>query len=1365
LIPVQFTRLRLSGFKSFVQPAELLIEPGLTGVVGPNGCGKSNLVEALRWVMGESSARGLRGGEMDDVIFAGTAARPAYDLAEVTLQLRGADMSAPGQGQVDEIELCRRIGRGVGSSYRLNGRETRARDVQILFADAASGARSAAIVSQGQIGALVEAKPAERRRILEDAAGVAGLQARRHEAELRLQAAEANLGRVHDLIVTLSEQHERLRKQARQAARYRELSAAFRETEAALLAGRWRAARAALVAAEAALEQARERVAGSARAVADLRQERDATAADVQRLRAAEASLGADLARLGERLQAAANEVAQLEARRRALIEREAQTAHDLDHARATLADAGAMRARLEVERAALLEQSEARDREIEHAAAEETARGALEAAEACFRQALAALADLEAREKQLRQRHEQVARDRTSLEAAERQAQGDRSSLGDDQGDPADDDDAAGNEVRLEAVLQAAEEAEAALSLAEERGEKAARALTQAEQHRQELRQRRDALAAARRRLEDDRRRLIERRRELDGRRERLDGRRAQLDEKAAEREERRSGLKIADREMALAAAEPELTTAGAQLAAARESHAFAEEKSDRARKEAATISAAVDRLGSELRAIAELCEPDGAFARIIDAVAITEGYADAVAAALGDELLASLDQAAPSYWCGIADHERDLPRLPPGLRSLAEFVTAPGELAQRLAQIGVVEPDRAEVLQAQLAQGQRLVSLEGGLWRWDGFVRRPDGSRSAAARLRQQARRQALERALIDRRGDLEAHQAGLERSTADGRAAAAALEEAKAALAACEAARETLRLELAEARSADAALLAELAALADETASIEAAQSELAEAVRSFEREQAALESTAAELADGAEVEAALALADTAYDDCEAVDRNAKAARVEARERAAGARRAATAAQGEVERWHAKMRAAASALQERARVQARLDAELARIDAERRGLDQAEETLAAALAESATAIRGAGAELAEAEADLERHRAGHAAAAAEQARGRDRRMAEAARLQELTRDIALWRERSEAGHARLREFDERRAALQVELSGLAEAPAGLAQQEHALEAQLAEAKTRQQALERQRADAESELASREARLELAEAERIEAREAGARLEAQLERARAEDAAAETAWRERAPSGPVEVPREPPDPGELALLEERLAKLAASRERLGPVNLRAVDEAAELEIRLQTLQTERDELTGAIERLRRAIASLNREGRERLRAAFAQVEQHFEALFVRLFGGGQARLALTDLEDPLAAGLELAASPPGKKLQSLSLLSGGEKALTALALVFAVFLTRPSPLCVLDEVDAPLDDANVERLGDLLEELAEGTRTRFVVVTHHPLTMARMDRLYGVTMLERGVSQLVSVDLGDAMALRATA
>ena len=225
------------------------------------------------------------------------------------------------------------------------------------------------------------------------------------------------------------------------------------------------------------------------------------------------------------------------------------------------------------------------------------------------------------------------------------------------------------------------------------------------------------------------------------------------------------------------------------------------------------------------------------------------------------------------------------------------------------------------------------------------------------------------------------------------------------------------------------------------------------------------------------------------------------------------------------------------------------------------------------------------------------------------------------------------------------------------------------------------------------------------------------------------------------------------------------LADAEARLERLVRERAGMGPVNLVAETEAQELETRIAGLSAEREDLTAAIARLRQGIAALNREGRERLVAAFAKVNEHFERLFTRLFGGGHAHLALDEGDDPLEAGLEIMASPPGKRLQTLSLLSGGEQALTAIALLFAVFLTNPAPICVLDEVDAPLDDANVDRFCRLVEEIAETAATRFLVITHHRITMARMDRLFGVTMAERGVSQLVSVDLQAAVQLRKTA
>ena len=217
---MHFARLRLAGFKSFVDPTELVIAPGLTGIVGPNGCGKSNLLEGLRWVMGESSAKKMRGGEMEDIIFSGTDFRPGRNVAEATLTLENTDRSGPAPySEQEEIQVLRRIERGSGSNYRINGQEARARDVQLFFADIATGTKSSALVSQGQISDLIRAKPSGRKHLLEEAAGIAGLQSRRHEAELRLKAAETNLERLGDVVGNLEGQLANLQRQARQAQR------------------------------------------------------------------------------------------------------------------------------------------------------------------------------------------------------------------------------------------------------------------------------------------------------------------------------------------------------------------------------------------------------------------------------------------------------------------------------------------------------------------------------------------------------------------------------------------------------------------------------------------------------------------------------------------------------------------------------------------------------------------------------------------------------------------------------------------------------------------------------------------------------------------------------------------------------------------------------------------------------------------------------------------------------------------------------------------------------------------------------------------------------------------------------------------
>ncbi len=378
-MPVRFARLRIAGFKSFAEPATIEILPGLTGIVGPNGCGKSNVVEALRWAMGEQSARSLRGGEMDDVVFAGTAGRPSRNIAEVMLTMEETAGNAPPPfHEQPELEIIRRIERGAGSAFRVNGREVRARDVQTLFADLASGARSSGMVSQGRVSTLISARPEDRRAVLEEAAGITGLHARRHEAELKLRAAEANLARAEDARGQLETQLAGLKRQARQASRYRNLSGAIRQAELELLSIQRARAASARSAAEAALDQARRDAAEAAEAVRLAAEHARNSAAALPPLREIEAEARTAL----ERLRIAQEQIAAEEGRaREAFAEadrRLAQLRADLAHAEQLRRDAAAADTRLSDEEGRLAEESAAHPERIQAAQA-----GAVSAAEA----------------------------------------------------------------------------------------------------------------------------------------------------------------------------------------------------------------------------------------------------------------------------------------------------------------------------------------------------------------------------------------------------------------------------------------------------------------------------------------------------------------------------------------------------------------------------------------------------------------------------------------------------------------------------------------------------------------------------------------------------------------------------------------------------------------------------------------------------------------------------------------------------------------------------------------------------------------------------------------------------------------------
>jgi chromosome segregation protein len=1145
---LKFTRLRLSGFKSFVEPTELFVEPGLTAVIGPNGCGKSNLFDAMRWVMGETRPSSVRGSEMDDVIFSGSSGRPARNVAEVTLFIDNSDRTAGGAfNECEMIEVSRRIEREAGSVYRINGRDVRQRDVQIFFADASSGAGSTAFVRQGQIGLLISQKPLARRAILEEAAGIGGLHQRRHEAELRLRAAETNLSRLEDVIREVEGQLASLKRQARQASRYRNLSGHIRKAEALAHYLRWTAAEARAAVSAEELSTAAELVAAATEAAARASTTQSDAAATLPPLRQAEAERGAAHHRLiaqreqldaeEQRAREAAQRIRQLIAQGEADAEREQLLEHDADSA---LSDLG-------------------RETRTLNAAADSAGED------------LAAAGQLSAEMSQTLAETEMLL-ERLTAELAEWNAR--KASL--------------------------------------ERGQSLAAAL-----------------------LDSSSSQLSDAQVRLDAA---LETAKDTPDVHAAESEtERARGVS---------------ETARATATAARTKFHDAESVEASAREPLEAAEREVQRLSAEIKALGDLLHPEGEglFPPLVDAVTVQPGYEAALAAALGDNLQAPLDNSSPHHWRDLGAFDFDA-NLPGGAKPLSQFVKAPAALSRRLAMTGLVFPDQGAALQSQLKPGQRLVSARGDLWRWDGFVASADAPSLAAQRLASRNRLTALEGEAENARG-----------------VRAARFAEYSAAKDAAQAARDALRTAETDERSAEQALIG-------------------------------------------------------------AQDQATRAARAAA---------------------------------ERASQLASLESEIRRLTQSVEAAEESQRQAAAGLAELGDGVSlnqnvaNARGQTADA-----RTKAGEAVGALEGLRREGE--ARMRRLATIADDQTRWNTRKADAQSHVAELARRQEELTVELEAAERVPEQIGLKRSALLDAIATAESLRNQASDARQEAESVLTEADKQAKTADAALSSAREERARAQALSEAAAQRIEELKARIHDELECGPADLAeRAEIQEGEelppLEQAEKRVERLKQEREQLGGVNLRAEEEAAEQEARLTTLTADRDDLTGAIDRLRRGIQSLNKEGRERLLASFEKVNANFKELFTKLFEGGEAKLTFTESEDPLEAGLEIFARPPGKRLQSLALLSGGEQALTAMALIFAVFLVNPAPVCVLDEVDAPLDDANVERFCNMLNQMTGMSGTRFLVITHHALTMSRMDRLFGVTMAERGVSQLVSVSLAEA-------
>ena len=1146
---MRFTRLKLTGFKSFVDPTELLIQDGLTGVVGPNGCGKSNLLEALRWVMGENRPTAMRGGGMEDVIFAGAATRPARNFAEVSLTLDNSERLAPsGFNDSDVLDIVRRITREVGSAYKVLGKDVRARDVQMLFADASTGAHSPALVRQGQISELINAKPKNRRRILEEAAGISGLYQRRHEAELKLRSAEANLLRVDDVIEQLSNQLAQLMRQAKQAARYREIGESLRHAEGLLLFQRWQEADHACLSAE---QQLKERILAASQSEAEVRMStkaREAAEDAMPPLREEEAVASAILQRLNVQRDSLNEQEVQAKERIQTLENRIEQLLQDMERETGLNKDAGETIERLEWEARELAKATEGQDEK-------------LSSAQAAAQDAAGVLQD---REAEVSEKTEDVARLAARHQSAQR--------LFDDMKKTVER-----SEASAVAARQSAEEAEEKLSHV------------------------------------------------------------AQLLDEARTRSETAAGA-AAQAEQALATIEQARSDTQSREADARAERSEAEGETNAIR--------------AEVTALAKLVERDTAEGgQIIDRLQVEKGFEKALGAALADDLRApEVDVDGPTGWAVLPAYGQDQ-QLPDGVTALSQHVSVPDVLGRRMGQIGLVDADDGNRLQPLLKPGQRLVSTEGDVWRWDGFrAWAEDAPSSAALRLQQLNRleelKQLLERATVrmeaaqkahESLNDLLAEQSSTEREARDAR------------------------------RDADR---------------------EVGEAARFMSRAEA--------------------------------DRDMARGRIETLKLA-------------VERHEEE---ANVAIRQRNEAENALKS-LGDLEAARDEIEDLRMTVEAARMTMMT----------KRSTFDEVRREGEA---------RTRRS------QEVTKELSGWRHRLETAEKRSAELFERKGQAEEELATAVAAPTEIAAQRDALGQAIEDAERRRQAAADRLAIGETQV--REAMNKERDLERAasEAREVRAAAEARTEAAREAVQAAKDRIQEVLETTPeallenlnTDAERMPPSDQ----VEAEVNRLKRQRDALGAVNLRAEEDAREVEHEHAQLLNEKTDLEAAIKALRGGIASLNREGRERLLTAFEQVNENFGNLFKHLFGGGEANLVLVESEDPLDAGLEIMCQPPGKKLATLSLLSGGEQTLTALALIFAVFLANPAPICVLDEVDAPLDDANVTRFCDLLDEMCRRTDTRFLIITHHAVTMARMDRLFGVTMQEQGVSQLVSVDLKKA-------
>jgi len=1140
---MKFQSVRISGFKSFLEPTEIQMNMGLTGVVGPNGCGKSNIVEAIKWIMGENSARQMRGDGMDDVIFSGTNERPSRNFAEVSIKLDNSEKKAPAIfNHYDEIEITRKIEREKGSVYRVNGKQVRARDIQLIFADNGTGARSSGIVGQGRIAQIIDSNPEDRRVILEEAANIKGLHSRRHEAELKLKGASDNLDRLSDIEQTYKEQLIELEKQGRKAARYRSVGERIRKAEATLFFNLMNNAKKEANDLDIQLKNANENVSQGqikvaehiksqlhlANKIPDLKKDEAEKAATLQTLNITKIKLDEEKSSAQNALQNIINQINLINND----IARESEIKEDAKKSLSTLL----------TEEKNLKEDSENFSTKITKAT------------------------DLV---KKLRSISD-AADDKLSTITSEIYSiKSDKSDL----------------EKRINNLKQKIEVTQNQL---------------------------------ANFNIEDDKNRF-----KLD--KEKI----INLKKLIQENNQLNDGYKVELEKL--------------------------EKLETRLIEEKNTAVFEFNKVNLEFDSLSTLLGRDTLNSNTLEkTIGNINNLEEAIGSVLGETLLAPIlsdDQSTENttYWRD--DFKTISPAsLPESVIPIVTKITKSSILDTALKGVGIVNnKEIAFKLQKKLTFGQALTTPSGGLWRWDGFVQPQGVQNSYSERLQQIARLRLLQNKLPS----LEENQSLSEKR----------LDE-------CFNNIKKYKDDLSN-------LQVKLSSLISETNQLELQNTKIESKLLSSEALIKELKNT---------------------------------------------ERMSLEELSELEKEFNNSVNLPSLLAEELKV--------------RNNADQSRNELTDAMA-------------------------------AEQ-RIKSEESFQSRNLIQLGHQKENWKVREEEAKTRLISLEERLKTSQDEKNRLSTLPESFEKKEVELNIKIEEAISNRNIAADQLVKNETSL--NDADKQVREAEKVVStlREEMIKIEALLNLSKAKIQNIEERVFEKLKMKSTELnkfinTKEEDQPiKSIEILEKTLQRLLNERETLGAVNLRAEDEMNEMLNKIEVMSKERVDLEEAIAKLRSGIFELNKEGRQRLKESFEEVNENFKQLFQKLFGGGNAELRLVGNEDPLQAGLEVLASPPGKKMQLLSLLSGGEQALTAISLIFSVFLCNPAPICILDEVDAPLDDTNVGRFCDLLNQIVDETNTYFMVITHHRLTMAKMDRLFGVTMEQKGISKLVSVDLEQASRIR---